>query len=99
MHLTVMDYDVFSNDDFAGHVYFNLNDVCGLRGVVTGGFANVPQETRNLFHPKPGGQYFEGTHFDIHISSVILPLKLTRISVLSVIMLLRIRFVSVTRRY
>lgn len=76
MHLTVMDYDVFSNDDFAGHVYFNLNDVCGLRGVVTGGFANVPQETRNIFHPKPGGQYFEGTHFDIHISSVILPLKL-----------------------
>lgn len=59
LHLTVMDYDVFSNDDIAGHVYFNLNNVCGLREVVEGGFTNVPQQTRNIFHPKPGGRYFE----------------------------------------
>ena len=55
-----MDHDVFSNDDIAGHVYFNLNNVCGLREVVEGGFSNVPQQTRNIFHPKPGGRYFEG---------------------------------------
>jgi len=58
--MTVMDYDVFSNDDFAGHVFFNLNNILGLREVAAGGFANVPQETRNIFHPKPGGLYFEG---------------------------------------
>lgn len=60
MHITVMDYDVFSNDDIAGHVFFNLNNILGLREVMAGGFGNVPQETRNIFHPKPGGLYFEG---------------------------------------
>ncbi|XP_078347490.1 BAI1-associated protein 3-like isoform X1 [Oculina patagonica] len=59
LHLTVMDYDVFSNDDYAGHVFFNLNNILGLREVVAGGFGTVPQETRNIFHPKPEGQYFE----------------------------------------
>ena len=63
MHITVMDYDVFSNDDIAGHVYFNLNNIPGLREVVVGGFGNVPQETRNIFHPKPEGQYFESKTF------------------------------------
>lgn len=58
--MTVMDYDVFSTDDFAGHVFFNLNNILGLQEVVAGGFANVPQETRNIFHPKPEGLYFEG---------------------------------------
>lgn len=51
---------MFSNDDIAGHVFFNLNNIMGLREVVAGGFGNVPQETRNIFHPKPEGQYFEG---------------------------------------
>lgn len=60
LHLTVMDYDVFSNDDIAGHAYFNLNNIQGLREVVTGGFGSTPQETCNIFHPKPEGQYFEG---------------------------------------
>lgn len=60
LHMTVMDYDVFSNDDFAGHVFFNLNNILGLREVIAGGFANVPQETKNIFHPKPEGHYFEG---------------------------------------
>lgn len=60
LHMTVMDYDVFSNDDFAGHVFFNLNNILGLREVAAGGFANVSQETRNIFHPKPDGLYFEG---------------------------------------
>ncbi|KAJ7390160.1 BAI1-associated protein [Desmophyllum pertusum] len=59
IHMTVMDYDVFSNDDYAGHVFYNLNNILGLREVVAGGFANVPQQTRNIFHPKPQGQYFE----------------------------------------
>ncbi|CAH3143387.1 unnamed protein product [Porites evermanni] len=59
LHLTVMDYDVFSNDDIAGHAYFNLNNIQGLREVVTGGFGSIPQETCNIFHPKPEGQYFE----------------------------------------
>lgn len=59
LHMTVMDYDVFSNDDFAGHVFFNLNNILGLREVIAGGFANVPQETKNIFHPKPEGHYFE----------------------------------------
>ncbi|XP_020607339.1 BAI1-associated protein 3-like isoform X2 [Orbicella faveolata] len=59
LHMTVMDYDVFSNDDFAGHVFFNLNNILGLREVAAGGFANVPQEIRNIFHPKPEGHYFE----------------------------------------
>ena len=60
LHMTVMDYDVFSNDDFAGHVFFNLNNILGLREVIAGGFANIPQETKNIFHPKPEGLYFEG---------------------------------------
>lgn len=60
LHMTVMDYDVFSNDDYAGHVFFNLNNILGLRQAVAGGFGSVPQETRNIFHPKPEGQYFEG---------------------------------------
>lgn len=60
LHMTVMDYDVFSNDDFAGHVFFNLNNILGLREVAAGGFANVPQEIRNIFHPEPEGHYFEG---------------------------------------
>lgn len=59
LHVTTMDYDVFSNDDIAGHVFFNLNNILGLREVVAGGFGSVPQETRNIFHPKPEGQYFE----------------------------------------
>ena len=60
LHLSVMDYDVFSNDDIAGHAYFNLNNIQGLPEVVTGGFGSIPQETCNIFHPKPEGQYFEG---------------------------------------
>ena len=71
LHLTVMDYDVFSNDDIAGHAYFNLNNIQGLCEVVTGGFGSIPQETCNIFHPKPEGQYFEGkesllSNFIIH---------------------------------
>jgi len=41
-------------------VFFNLNNILGLREVAAGGFANVPQEIRNIFHPKPEGHYFEG---------------------------------------
>ena len=54
-----MDYDKFSNDDIAGHSFFNLSNVMGLREAVAGGFGNVPQQMLNIFHPKPGGQYFE----------------------------------------
>lgn len=61
LHFTVKDYDKFSNDDIAGHAFFNLNNVMGLHENinVTGGFGSVPQQTLNIFHPKPEGQYFE----------------------------------------
>ncbi|XP_068717844.1 BAI1-associated protein 3-like [Montipora capricornis] len=59
LHITIMDYDKFSNDDIAGHSFFNLSNVMGLREAVAGGFGNVPQQMLNIFHPKPGGQYFE----------------------------------------
>lgn len=61
LHFTVKDYDKFSNDDIAGHAFFNLNNVMGLHENinVAGGFESVPQQTLNIFHPKPEGQYFE----------------------------------------
>ena len=77
LHMTVMDYDVFSNDDFAGHVFFNLNNVLGLREVVAGGFANVPQEIKNIFHPKPEGHYFEGKNEALSFLNSFTPLNST----------------------
>ena len=57
--LTVMDYDVFSNDDIAGHAFYPLCGVPGLYEPVPGGFVNVPQVSLNIFNPKPSGRVFE----------------------------------------
>ena len=70
LNMTVMDYDVFSNDDIAGHIFFPLKNVLGLQDVVLGSFQNVPQETLNIYHPMPGGTYFEGTPALIFVSVV-----------------------------
>ena len=64
--MTVLDYDVLSNDDVAGHVFYPLNNVTGLKEPVLGSFTNIPQTSLNLFHPMPKGEFFDSELLVFH---------------------------------
>ena len=57
--LTVLDYDVLSNDDIEGHAFLPLDTLSGLDTTILGGFVNEPQTTMNLMHPLPEGLSFD----------------------------------------
>eukprot|EP00794_Sanderia_malayensis_P009157 gene9157-10130_t len=56
--LTVYDRDRFHEDDIAGEVFFDLNNVVGLDDNVAGGFSSVSQTELPLMHGSLIGQPF-----------------------------------------
>ncbi|XP_048575567.1 BAI1-associated protein 3 isoform X2 [Nematostella vectensis] len=59
LSITVLDYDVITNDDIEGHAFLALQSISGLDEHIPGGFASQPQITLNLHHPPPKGMIFD----------------------------------------
>ncbi|KAK2162506.1 hypothetical protein LSH36_97g03031 [Paralvinella palmiformis] len=49
---TVMDHDLFLTNDFAGEVYFSLNNIPGIKGEEVSGFSALSPLCLPLTHPK-----------------------------------------------
>uniref|UniRef100_A0A4W3IYC6 BAI1 associated protein 3 n=1 Tax=Callorhinchus milii TaxID=7868 RepID=A0A4W3IYC6_CALMI len=76
IHLTVMDHDWLSTNDFAGEAVSPLGQVPGLDGVlVPGGLKNTPALTLKLTHPGSRGNMLEGRSEDREAHDFIKKLK------------------------
>ena len=58
--LTVKDKDRFHEDDIAGEVFVDLNNVLGVDEDISGGFASIPQIDLPLIHGSLAGHSFRG---------------------------------------